>query len=129
MQNGESFFPAINMCEVSHCKSKTHKFVNFSVLPGQVQNRAEQDYRVPVRKWQQQWRRWQRCPNAASLQILCTPPPAKTAFSKRESMTTWLMRHFFKFVDQSKQMIILSPPHPTSTSRSTEHHDSKNNAE
>ena len=37
----------MNMCEVSHCESNTHKFAKISVLPAQVQNRAGQKYRVP----------------------------------------------------------------------------------
>ena len=49
IQNGESFFPAINMCECHiTITNQTHKFTNFSDLPVQVQNRAGQGYRVPL---------------------------------------------------------------------------------
>ena len=54
-RNCELFLHAINMCEGSHCKSKTHKFANFSVLPVQVQNRAGQKYRVPRCRCRHYW--------------------------------------------------------------------------
>jgi hypothetical protein len=50
IQNGESFSPAINMCECHTTNQNSYNSSNFSVLPALVQNRAGQGCRVPEKK-------------------------------------------------------------------------------